>query len=479
MNAKMIVYTLGKVLQVVGLLLLIPLLVALYYRESCAWALAATAAGMIAAGVGMAWRKPENRMIYAREGFLIVALAWIGISLTGALPFWLSREIPSFEDAFFEAVSGFTTTGSSILEDPESMSRGLLFWRSFTHWIGGMGVLVFVMAIMPLGGNRSMHLLRAESPGPDVGKLAPKMRSTAMILYGIYILITALQTILLLLGGMPLYDSLITTFGTVGTGGFSCKTASIAAYDSAYVDGVVTVFMIMCGVNFNLYYQLLMRQTKPLLKSEELRCYLGIQLVSMLVITVNILPQYTSFGQAFRHASFQVASINSTTGFATADFNAWPELSKCVLVLLMLCGSMAGSTGGGIKTVRIIMAFKGVGREIRRMLHTRSVSALRVEGKPIHEETVVGVNLFLILYAVIICASTLLISADGFDFATNLTAAIATISNIGPGLSSVGPTGNFAHFSAFSKLVLSANMLIGRLEIFPLIILFTPTVWKR
>ncbi len=479
MNAKMIVYTLGKVLQVVGLLLLIPLLVALYYRESCAWALAATAAGMIAAGVGMAWRKPENRMIYAREGFLIVALAWIGISLTGALPFWLSREIPSFEDAFFEAVSGFTTTGSSILVDIESMSRGLLFWRSFTHWIGGMGVLVFVMAIMPLGGNRSMHLLRAESPGPEVGKLAPKMRSTAMILYGIYILITALQTTLLLLGGMPLYDSLITTFGTVGTGGFSCKTASIAAYDSAYIDAVVTIFMILCGVNFNLYYQLLLRQAKPMLKSEELRWYLGIQLTAMLVITVNILPQYTSFGQAFRHASFQVASINSTTGFATADYNLWPELSKSVLVLLMLCGCMAGSTGGGIKTVRIIMAFKGVGREIRRMLHTRSVSALRVEGKPIHEETVVGVNLFLILYAVIICASTLLISADGFDFTTNLTAAIATISNIGPGLNIVGPTGNFAHFSAFSKLVLSANMLIGRLEIFPLIILFTPTVWKR
>ena len=479
MNAKMIVYTLGKVLQVVGLLLLIPLLVALYYRESCAWALAATAAGMIAAGVGMAWRKPENRMIYAREGFLIVALAWIGISLTGALPFWLSREIPSFEDAFFEAVSGFTTTGSSILVDIESMSRGLLFWRSFTHWIGGMGVLVFVMAIMPLGGNRSMHLLRAESPGPEVGKLAPKMRSTAMILYGIYIILTALQTALLLLGGMPLYDSLITTFGTVGTGGFSCKTASIAAYDSAYIDAVVTIFMILCGVNFNLYYQLLLRQAKPMLKSEELRWYLGIQLTAMLVITVNILPQYTSFGQAFRHASFQVASINSTTGFATADYNLWPELSKSVLVLLMLCGCMAGSTGGGIKTVRIIMAFKGVGREIRRMLHTRSVSALRVEGKPIHEETVVGVNLFLILYTGIICASTLLISADGFDFTTNLTAAIATISNIGPGLNIVGPTGNFALFSAFSKLVLSANMLIGRLEIFPLIILFTPTVWKR
>ena len=479
MNVRMIVYTLGKVLQVVGLLLLIPLLVALYYRESCAWALAATAAGMIAAGVGMAWRKPENRMIYAREGFLIVALAWIGISLTGALPFWLSREIPSFVDAFFEAVSGFTTTGSSILVDVESMSRGLLFWRSFTHWIGGMGVLVFVMAIMPLGGNRSMHLLRAESPGPEVGKLAPKMRSTAMILYGIYIILTALQTALLLLGGMPLYDSLITTFGTVGTGGFSCKTASIAAYDSAYIDAVVTIFMILCGVNFNLYYQLLLRQAKPMLKSEELRWYLGIQLTAMLVITVNILPQYTSFGQAFRHASFQVASINSTTGFATADYNLWPELSKSVLVLLMLCGCMAGSTGGGIKTVRIIMAFKGVGREIRRMLHTRSVSALRVEGKPIHEETVVGVNLFLILYTGIICASTLLISADGFDFTTNLTAAIATISNIGPGLNIVGPTGNFAHFSAFSKLVLSANMLIGRLEIFPLIILFTPTVWKR
>ena len=479
MNVKMIVYTLGKVLQVVGLLLLIPLLVALYYRESCAWALAATAAGMIAAGVGMAWRKPENRMIYAREGFLIVALAWIGISLTGALPFWLSREIPSFVDAFFEAVSGFTTTGSSILVDVESMSRGLLFWRSFTHWIGGMGVLVFVMAIMPLGGNRSMHLLRAESPGPEVGKLAPTMRSTAMILYGIYIILTALQTALLLLGGMPLYDSLITTFGTVGTGGFSSRAASIAAYDSAYIDAVVTIFMILCGVNFNLYYQLLLRQAKPMLKSEELRWYLGIQLTAMLVITVNILPQYASFGQAFRHASFQVASINSTTGFATADYNLWPELSKSVLVLLMLCGCMAGSTGGGIKTVRIIMAFKGVGREIRRMLHTRSVSALRVEGKPIHEETVVGVNLFLILYTGIICASTLLISADGFDFTTNLTAAIATISNIGPGLNIVGPTGNFAHFSAFSKLVLSANMLIGRLEIFPLIILFTPTVWKR
>ena len=479
MNTRMIVHILGRVLLVVGVLLLFPLLVSLYYRESSAWAIAATAAGMIAAGIGMGLRRPENRMIYAREGFLIVALAWIGISAFGALPFWLSREIPSYVDAFFETVSGFTTTGSSILTDIEAMSRGLLFWRSFTHWIGGMGVLVFVMAVMPLGGNRSMHLLRAESPGPEVGKLAPKMRSTAMILYGIYILLTALQTILLLLGGMPLFDSLITTFGTVGTGGFSSRAASIAAYDSAYVDGVVTVFMILCGVNFNLYYQLLLRQPRPLLKSEELRWYLGIQLGAMLVITINILPMYQSVTGAFRHAAFQVASINSTTGFATADFNTWPELSKTVLVLLMLFGCMAGSTGGGIKTVRIIMAFKGVRREIRRMLHTRSVSALRVEGRPVHEETIGGVNLFLILYAAIICASTLLISADGFDFTTNLTAAIATISNIGPGLNSVGPTGNFAHFSAFSKLVLSANMLIGRLEIFPLIILFTPTVWKR
>ena len=479
MNFRMVVHILGKVLCVVGLLMLLPAALALYYRETCFAALAATAAGMIAAGLLMSWKKPENRTLYSREGFLIVALAWIGISVGGALPFYCSGEIPRFIDAFFEAVSGFTTTGSSILTDVEAMSKSLLFWRSFTHWIGGMGVLVFVMAIMPLGGSRSMHLLRAESPGPEVGKLVPKMRFSAMILYGIYIGLTVLEIVLLSLGGMPLYDSVITTFGTVGTGGFSSRTASIAAYDSAYVDGVVTVFMILCGVNFNLYYLMLLGRFSQALKSEELRWYLGIQLAAMAIITANIAHLYPSIGTAFRYASFQVATINSTTGFATADYTLWPELSQCILVLLMLCGSCAGSTAGGIKTVRVILSFKSVGREMRRMTHNRSVSALRFEGKPVREETIGGVNLFLVLYTFIICASTLLISIDGFDFTTTLTASIATISNIGPGLGLIGPMGNFAEFSWFSKLVLSFNMLVGRLEIFPLIMIFSPSIWKR
>ena len=479
MNNRMILYILGKVLRVTGILMLLPTYVAAHFREGCLWALLGTALGMMLLGTLLAWKKPAVSTIYAREGFLIVALAWIGISLGGALPFWLSGEIPSYIDAFFETVSGFTTTGSSILTDVEAMSRGLLFWRSFTHWISGMGVLVFVMAIMPLAGNRSMHILRAESPGPDVGKLVPKMRSNAMILYGIYIAFTVIEAILLLLGGMPLFDSLVTTFGTVGTGGFSNRALSIAAYDSAYIDGVVTVFMILCGVNFNLYYLLLMGRFKQVLKSEELRWYLGIILLSALIITIDILPLYGNFGTSFRYAIFQVASIDSTTGYATADYNLWPELSKALLVLLMLLGSCAGSTAGGMKTSRFILAVKGVRREIKHMLHSRSVSTITLEGKTVREETITSVYLFLLFYFAILCGTTLLISVDGMDFTTNLTASLTTISNIGPGMNVVGPAGNFAGYSWFSKLLLSFNMLLGRLEIFPLVMLFTPTIWKK
>ncbi len=479
MNTRIIVHTLGRVLQAVGLLMLLPLLLALCFHEDAWAALAASAGGMVMLGTLMAWRRPEKHMIYAKEGFVIVSLAWIVISLGGALPFWLSGAIPSFVDAFFETVSGFTTTGSTILKDVEVLPRSLLFWRSFTHWIGGMGVLVFVMAIIPLGGGRAMHLLRAESPGPDVGKLVPRMGSSAKILYGIYIIFTIVEAVLLILGGVPVLDSFIITFGTVGTGGFSPMNASIAVYDSAYVDAVVTIFMSLCGVNFTLYYYILIRQYRQVLKNEELRWYLGLQLAAMLIVTIDILPIYHSFGTAFRYASFQVSTINTTTGYATADYTLWPQLSQCVLVLMMLLGGSAGSTAGGLKTVRLVIAVKGVSREIHRMLHRRSVSVLRMDGKPLREETVSGVHLFLFLYACILCTSTLLISLDGFDFATNLTASIATLSNIGPGLNLVGPMGNFSQYSVFSKLVLSANMLLGRLEIFPLVMLFSPDLWKK
>ena len=480
MNYRMIFYIIGFILSLEAGLMLLPAGVAVLYGEwNTLLSFLVVMAVCLAIGLPLSIKRPKNSVIYAREGFVVVGLSWILLSLFGALPFWVSREIPSFIDCFFETVSGFTTTGSSILTDVEALPYALLFWRSFTHWIGGMGVLVFVMAIIPLAGSRSMHLMRAEIPGPSVGKLVPRIKSTAKLLYGIYIAMTVIEVVFLLFGGMNLFDSLIHAFGTAGTGGFSSKTASVGYYDSAYIDWVITIFMLLFSINFNLFYFLLIGKIGQLLRNQELRWFLGIVAVATGIITFNILPAYNGLGESVRHAAFQVASIISTTGYATADFACWPELSRSILLLLMVIGACAGSTGGGIKISRLLILFKGMFQQIRHMNHPRRVEVVKLEGKPVEKTTFDAANTFLVTYFVAICLATLLISVDGFDFESTLTAVLTCINNVGPGLGMVGPTGSFAAFSGFSKVVLSLTMLLGRLEIFPLIMLFSPSVWRR
>ena len=474
----MVLRTLGYVLGAESALLLLPLLVAALYREDpVPFLIPLLALGVCA--LALCRIRVKEKTIYAREGFLIVSLSWILVSLAGAVPFVLGGAIPSYVDAVFETVSGFTTTGASILTDVESLPRGLLFWRSFTHWIGGMGVLVFIMAVLPLANDRSMHVMRAEVPGPAVGKMVPRARDTAMWLYGIYLGLTLLEVVFLLAGGMPLFDSLVNTFGTAGTGGFAIKNASIGFYNSAYVDGVITVFMLLFGINFNLYFLLLMRDFKQVLKSEELRVYLGVALTAMLLIALNILPQYGGFGVAFRYSAFQVSSIMTTTGFATADYTLWPTFSQSILCLLMILGACGGSTGGGLKVSRAIILVKSLGREVVRLVHPRAVSTVRLDGKRVEAQTVRDVGVFFIAYMFIIAVMTLLISLDGFGFATTFSAVTACMGNIGPGLGAVGPMGNFADFSLASKLLLSLTMLLGRLEIFPLVLFFTPVLYEK
>lgn len=424
--------------------------------------------------------KCSERTFYAREGFLLVAMAWIVLSAFGALPFYLSGEIPHYVDAFFEIVSGFTTTGSSILTDVEAMSRPLLYWRSFSHWLGGMGILVFMLAIVPSarGNGNSFHLLRAESPGPSIEKLTPKMQHHTSYLYAIYIFLTLLCLSLLLVGGMPFFDSLCITFGTAGTGGFGIRTDSMASYP-VFCQGVVTVFMALFGVNFNIYFLLLFRRWKEALLDEELRVYLGIMLGAIAIVTLNVSHLFHNLWEAFHHVAFSVSSVMTTTGYATADFDKWPEFSRGILMVLMLFGASAGSTAGGIKVARLVMMAKSAGRELQRMLHPRSVMSVRMNNRPVGEHTLRGISVFLICYLAILVASFLLISLDGFSLETNLSAVIACLNNIGPGLGMVGPTGSFAAYSPLSKMVLSADMLLGRLEIFPLVILFNPRSWNR
>ena len=473
----MIAQILGKVLCTIAVLLLLPAIVALLYRES-PFPFLITLVICAALGGGMILLKPASTKIYAREGFVCVGLSWIGISLLGALPFVLSGDIPGYIDAVFETASGFTTTGASILTDVEALSRSGLFWRSFTHWIGGMGVLVFIMAVLPMSGSRSMHIMRAEVPGPTVGKLVPSARKTAGILYLIYIILTLAEAILLLCGGMDLYDALIHSFGTAGTGGFSNRGLSVGYY-GPYIQIVVTVFMFLFGVNFNLYFLILLGKVREALKSEELRLYMGIGVLSILVIALNILPLYRSFGESLRLSAFQVGSIISTTGYATADFNQWPELSKWILVLLMFCGSCAGSTCGGMKLSRILLLFKGIRQELWRQQHPHGVSVVRLEGKPVSEATLHTTLVFSACYIGILLLGTLFLTLDGFDLTTNFTGTLACISNIGPGLNLVGPTGSFSMFSPFNKLLLAFIMLLGRLEIFPFLLLFSPSVWRK
>lgn len=479
MNRKKVFNTVGLMLMAEAALLLLPTLAAAIYRERCVWSLLISAAIALAAGFLLRRLcKPENHVIYAREGFVTVAMTWLAMSAVGALPFRLSGEIPNYIDAFFETVSGFTTTGASILTDVEAMSRGLLFWRSFTHWVGGMGILVFVMAIVDDANDRSMHILRAEMPGPVVGKLMPRAKDTASILYKIYVGMTIVEILLLLAGGMPLFDSLLHAFGTAGTGGFGIKADSVAGY-SPYLQWVITVFMFLFGVNFNLYYLLLVRRFRASMQSSECWYYLGIVLASIAMITLNILPLYQSFSEALRLSAFQVSSIITTTGYATADFNLWPEFSKCILLILMLVGACAGSTGGGLKVSRAVMLFKMVQREIRHLLHPRSVNSVKFEGKQVDGATLKSVSSYFAIYAICLLSVFLLLSLDAFDLETNLSAAISCFNNIGPALGAAGPASSYAGYNAFSTFVLSLAMLLGRLEIFPLLLTLSPSTWVK
>lgn len=476
MNRPMIFYIIGVILKIEAVLLVLPMLVSLIYKEDFA-PFAFTIISLLVVGFICTFRKPKNTAIYAREGFVIVGITWVVMSIFGAMPFYISGEIPEFIDAFFETVSGFTTTGASILTDIEAMPKGLLFWRSLTHWVGGMGVLVFVLAIIPLGGTRSMHLMRAEAPGPKVGKITPKMGDTAKILYALYFALTMMEILLLCLGGMPFYDSVVHSFGTAGTGGFGIKAESIGAYDNAYFDGVITVFMILFSINFSLYYLLLLGKIRQVLASEELRWFLIIVFSSIGLITWNILPMYKQVGTAFRLAAFQVASVISTTGYSTCDFNLWPEFSKSILVVIMFIGACAGSTGGGIKVSRLIILCKAVKNEMSKMLHPQHINTVRIESKPLDLDTYKNACVFGVAYTMIMVVSFLLVSIDEFDFETSMTGVIATLNNIGPGLGMVGPAGGFSEFSVFSKLVFSIDMLLGRLEIFPILMILAPSTW--
>lgn len=479
MKYKIVLHTVGRVILFEAALLLLPLAVSLVYGESCAEAFILTI--LIAAALGFAVSllcRSGEKDIFIREGFAIVSLSWISISALGALPFVISGEIPSCIDAFFETVSGFTTTGASILTDVESMSRGLLFWRSFTHWLGGMGVLVFVMAIMEKVPDRSINILRAEMPGHSVDKLVPRSRSTAKILYYIYLALTVLETVFLLCGGMPLYDSIIHALGTAGTGGFGIKADSITSY-SHYLQWVITVFMLLFGVCFNLYYLILMKRWRTALGSNELRCYLSIGFAAFVLVTVNIYPMYGSIADAVRLSAFQVSSVLTTTGYATADFNLWPQLSKAVLFLLMFAGGCMGSTAGGLKISRIVVLAQSVRNELRRALLPRSVSSVRLNGRRLEPQEVKAVHSYFAVYLTVIITAFLLISFEPFGFETNFSAAVSCVNNIGPGFGLVGPAASYAAFSGFSKFVLSLAMLLGRLEIFPMLLLFSPQLWSR
>ena len=478
MNYRMLGYLLGIILLIEAALMALPLTVSLIYGESPLPFLFSMAI-LVAVGILPVIFKPKNTRIYAQEGFVTAAASWILMSAFGALPFVFSGAIPNFIDAFFETVSGFTTTGASILTAIEGLPMGILFWRSFTHWVGGMGVLVLMLAILPADNNRAMHLLRAEVPGPTKDKLVPKMRHTALILYGIYMALTLILVIALLLTKMPLYDSIVNAFAVAGTGGFSVKNASIGAYGNPAAEWVIAIFMIVFGINFNIYFLLLLKRFKDAFKNEEVRTYLIICLLATIVISLNTFDAAIGTETTIRTAFFQVSTIISTTGFSSVDFNLWPSLSKTVLLFLMLIGSCAGSTAGGLKISRVILAIKNIFRNVRQMVRPRSVNVVRMDGVAVPTSTLHTVANFITMYLSVIVLSTLLISIDGFDLETNISASLACISNIGPGFSVVGPMGNYAGYSALSKLILSLNMLIGRLEIMPLLVLFSPGVWKK
>ena len=478
MNYRMISKILGRVMGVEAALMLGPIITAAVYGESAvSILLTMLIAGVLA--VVLTLPKLKHTDIYAREGFVSVALSWLLMSLVGALPFVFSGEIPSYVDAFFEIVSGFTTTGASIILNVEEMSSSALLWRSLSHWIGGMGVLVFIMAVLPLSEERSMHIMRAEVPGPQVGKLVPRIRHSSAITYLIYVALTVILIILLCLGGMPFFDSINHAMATAGTGGFSIKALSIGFYDSAYIDFVTATFMLLFGVNFSIYFLLLMKKFRPALRDSELHLYLGFAAFGTITIALNIMDSYDGFWHALRYSYFQVSSIMTTTGFATTDFNHWPAYSKAMLILLMFTGASAGSTGGGLKVSRIVILVRAAGEELGKMLNPRRTVSVRMSGHSVDATTIRCTLVFFAVYIGITFLSTLLISLDGFDLETNFSAVAACISNIGPGIGLVGPMGNYEMFSDFSKLLLSFDMLVGRLEIYPMLLLFLPSTWRR
>lgn len=478
MNYSIIRYILCSVLEFEGIFLTLPCIVALVYGEKEGYAYLAVMLACLLVGVTGKQFKPKSTVFYAKEGFVTVSLSWLLLSSVGAIPFVLTREIPNFVDALYEMASGFTTTGSSIIPDLSLISKCTNFWRLFSHWIGGMGVLVFILAILPLSGSYNMHLMRAESPGPVVGKLVPKVKNTAKILYGIYIVITIIEVIALLLTGLPLYESVTLTFSTVGTGGFGLQGDSLASYP-VISQSIIVFFMILCGINFNVLYLFLIKKPKEALKSEEARVYFIILIVSALLITWNIRGTFDSIYLDFHHAMLQVASIMTTTGFASVDYNYWPEFSKTIIVLLTLIGACAGSTGGGFKVSRLVVLFKSIRNELSQVVHPRSVKKIHMDGKIIPEGVTRSIRIYLMIYTVIFLASMLVISLDNFDFTTNFTAVAANINNVGPGLNVVGPAGNYAGFSPLSKLVLIFDMITGRLEFLPMLVLFNPNTWRK
>lgn len=479
MNFSIIRYILFRVLEFAALFLSLPCLIAIIYQEKAGYSFAVVMAGcLLVAEIGRRW-KPKSNVFYAREGFITVSLTWIILSIVGALPFYFSREIPSFTDALFETISGLTTTGGSILSDVECLSRSVQFWRLFTHWIGGMGVLVLILAVLPLSGGYNMHLMRAESPGPSVGKLVPRVQATAKILYGIYIGITLLQIVCLKIAGMNLYDSTVLTFSTLGTGGFGVLNTSIGSYKMS-IQIIFTIFMILGGMNFNVYYLLLVaRKPKDAIKHEEARYYLLLFFGAAALIAWNIRGYYGNIGEAFHHALFQVASLGSTTGFSTANFDTWPEFSKAVLFVIMAIGACAGSTGGGFKVSRILLLVQDMRRELLRVVHPQIVKKPHLEGRVVEDETVESIHSYLIIYLVVFLVSFLLLSLDKYDMTTNLSAVLANLNNVGPGFHSVGPTCNYGGYTVFSKFVLMFDMLTGRLELLPMLLLFSPRVWKK
>lgn len=479
MNVQMIIYVLGFIMRIEGLLLVLPLIVAMYYKEDTLLSFVITILLLFILGFLTSYKEPKNKVIYAKEGLVVVALSWLIMSIFGALPFYISGEIPVFIDALFESVSGFTTTGSSVVADIESMSNSLLFWRSFTQWIGGMGVLVFVLSIVPLAGGRSMYIMKAEMPGPTVDKLVPKTQETAEILYKIYIAMTLILIIFLVIGGMSLFDSILHAFGTAGTGGFGIKVNSVAYYNSAYIEIILTIFMILFGVNFNIYYLILTRNVARALKSEELRNYIIIIISSIIAIAINLLPNYNNIFESLRYSAFQVSSIITTTGYVTTDFNLWPMFSKMVLFLLMFIGGCAGSTAGGLKISRLSIAVKSIKQYLKKTIHPRYVGTVRFEQKTLTSSTLRGVHIYISVYFIIFLISILLVSVDNLDFETTVSAVVTCLNTVAPGFSLVGPAGSFEAFSGFSKIVLSFDMLVGRLEIFPILMLFSPTIWKR